>query len=356
MVAKAVEQRLSRKVSYNVSLPEWGLIFDHALHEQAVAVPTQSVWLSDADATTLEEIAARIEASGKPTILFEGFNQRFALLREVAFYRSLYPLQELDIPPFADDEIVLNIRAGELLTAPASWYPLVPPRFYKALIDRTGYRPVLLGQLDDSAYMREILRLLPQARLLPSAGAMTDFNRLRHARRLCIAVSTFSWLAGWLSQAEEVHYPVLGFLHPFCMPRGTGNAGGVDLTPVGDERYRFHMFPLLNAAPETEYLDFTARLTPLSLPVSATFMASLSVGARQVRTPFEGIAAAGAWYLKTYPEAAWSIALGQYESAQQHYEMLGAQHRYQENAARGMAKRARPGVNLALMRPEPSTG
>lgn len=350
MVAQALAQKLGRAAVFNVELPEWGLNFDKALHHRLAANKAQSCFLSDADGTTLEDMAARVAASNAKAVVFQGFYQRYWLLREVEFYRELFTCQPLDVEPFAEDELVINIRAGELLGGATSWYPLVPPYFYKTLIDRTGLRPVLLGQIDDSLYVQEIMHLFPGARVLPSAGPMVDFNRLRHARHLCVAVSTFSWLAAWLSEAQHIHYPVMGFMHPFCITRGWDGGGGVDLTPAGDARYLYDLFPILNAAPQFDYLRHLVMLNPLSVPVSADFMAGLSAKALQVPGDMNNIGGTAAGYLRRYPAAAWSIAWGQYGTAREHYEQIGRVNGYEFDPLEKLAWRhERP--NLALNKP-----
>lgn len=349
MAAHAVAARLNEPVRINAALPEWGMSFDTALHFHIYNDPA-TCWLKDIDCTSLDEMVSRIIASGSCTVMFSGFFQRYNLFREVEFCRTLFPLQKLDIEPFAADELVINIRAGELLEGGVSWYPLVPPGFYRMLAERTGLRLVLLGQLDDSPYVQTIKQLCPGARLLPSAGPMVDFNRLRHARNLCITVSTFSWLAAWLSQAETIHYPLLGFLHPFCIGQGWENGGAVDLTPLGDERYAYHLFPILNALPQMDYLRHVLPLNPVSMPVSAGFAAGLSAQARNVPGALDNVGGAARWYIKRYPEAAWSLALGQYSTARAHYEQTGRRNGYAFSPLEPFAaRRARP--NLALEQP-----
>ncbi len=329
MVAQALAHKLGRAAVFNADLPEWGLSFDQALHRRLMANREHTCLFDDRDGTTLDEMAARVRAKNAKSVVFRGFFQRHWLLREVEFYRELFPRQPLDVETFAEDELVINIRAGELLHGGTSWYPLVPPHFYQTLVNRTGLRPVLLGQLDNSLYVGEIMRLLPGARLLPSAGPMVDFNRLRHARHLCAAVSTFSWAAAWLSEAAQIHYPLLGFMHPLCMPRGWEKGGGVDLTPAGDERYSYHLFPILNAAPELEYLQHAVSISPISVAVGADVAAKLSAQALQQEGNINNTAGTSSWYLRRYPDAAWSVAMGQYGTARAHYEQFGRQNGYE---------------------------
>jgi hypothetical protein len=350
MAVQAVVQRLSMPVTVNAGLPEWGMKFDRELHRRLEVTPLNVMYFDDADGTTLDEMVARIEAANPPAVIFEGFYQRFPLLRDKEFYQDIFPPQPLDIEPFADDELVINIRAGDLLGGHWSWYPLVPPLFYYHLLQRTGLRPVLLGQLEDSVYMRDILHLCPGARLLPSAGPMVDFNRLRHAKHLSIPPSTFSWLAAWLSEATTIHYPLLGFMHPFCITRGWNNGGGVDLTPLGDPRYLYHLFPILNAAPELDYLRHIAQFNPLSVPVPADFAAGLSAKALHIEGDVDNLAGRASWYLRRYPEAAWSIAFGHYSTAQEHFEQLGRPHGFERNRMQKLDWRLAR-VNLALGEP-----
>lgn len=327
MAALAMGRLFPEPVSYNCQLPEIGLEFDGNLHDQLIADEARTYVVKDSDFTTKSEVAARIKQSGATAVVFRGFFQRYQLYEKAEFYRDLvFKKRPLDISPFDENDLVINIRAGEILGGGVSWYPLVPVNFYKNLISRTKCNPVFVGQIQDCEYVREIQKAFPGARMISSGGAITDFNRLLHAKRICITVSTFSWLAAWLSNAAEIHYPLLGFLHPFCLPKGTSGNGGIDLTPLGDPRYRYHLFPILNAEPEAEYLRFTKTLNPISQAISEQFVDELC---RKARTNYQTISAAkNKRYLKRYPDAAWSISSGRADSALAHYENIGKVHGY----------------------------
>lgn len=261
--AAAIASKINSKVLINVNLPEWNYVYDKNLHESMKNYKDELLYLSDSDVVDVNSIAMKINETGKKYVIFEGYFQRINLYCKPEYYRKLFPIDSAYQSEFADDEIVLNIRAGEILNG-VSWYPLVPPIFYKNLVDDTNMKPVLLGQLDRNRYVDEIVRLLPSARLLPSQGAVSDFNRLRQAKNICVAVSTFSWTAAWLSNADQIHLPLLGFLHPHCFKPGMHGLGGIDLAPTHDPRYHFHLMPLIHGEAMDFYLNHVSNLNPIS--------------------------------------------------------------------------------------------
>src|SRR6185369_8883813 len=54
---------------------------------------------------------------------------------------------------------------------------------------------------------------------------------------IVLSVSSFGWLAAWLSEsARQIVYPALGLFNPIDRP-------DIDMMPIGDQRYRFYRFP-----------------------------------------------------------------------------------------------------------------
>jgi F5/8 type C domain len=329
MVAVALGSVIDDNVTYNSHLPEWGLAFDWALHDNLLARGEEGRSLiTDKTAPSIEAMSFIAKSHKTLPVLLDGYFQRVALLYPPEFYRRIFPVQPLEDLRFDDDEIVINVRAGGIANGAYRWYPLVPPSFYKVLVRETGYRPVFLGQLDDSAYVAEIREHFPLARWIPSAGAVSDFNRLRHAKRICIAVSTFSWLAAWLSEAKEIHYPLLGFLHPGCLRFGAHSDVGIDLVPADDWRYRFHLFPVLDGAPEQTYLNLVRPITPISKQVPRSLAHVLKRTSSILPVEFAAETFDEEWYLRTYIDAAWEIAEGWYLNAAHHYAEIGCQRGY----------------------------
>jgi hypothetical protein len=161
---------------------------------------------------------------------------RMELLPPRDLVARLFPAGLADGTPTSDDALVISIRAAEILGPRHPAYRPLPLAFYARLIAETGRHPVFIGQIGDDAYSRALRARFPCATFLPSRGPMEDFATLRRARHLICSISTFAWLACWLSEAEAIHLPVAGMYHPKLKAE-------VDLLPVADPRYRFHLFP-----------------------------------------------------------------------------------------------------------------
>lgn len=324
---------LGEKVLINCDLPEWGCVFDAGLHERLAAPDSGAISVLDRDVSGPLDLLSRLIASRDDDVVFSGTFQRLELFHAPDFYRTeCFPLLgENDDPNFGENDLVINVRAGEIVDG-ISWYPLVPVEFYEYIVRVTGKNPIFLGQLDDSPYVAAISRAFPDARMIPSAGPLIDMALLRQARHLCLAVSTFSWLAAFLSEAETIHYPVLGFLHPRCFLPGRHGLGGIDLLPVDDPRYRFHLFPWLEGEAFARYVDRIAVFTPISREISRRHAAML-----KEPTPFmpgagDRHAVDSRWYLRNYPDAAWDIAEGWCADCVHHYTAVGRNQGYAPHA------------------------
>jgi hypothetical protein len=137
---------------------------------------------------------------------------------------------------FGEKHLVINIRAGEIMRNVHPDYTPLPFHFYAKLIEDTGLEPVFMGQIDGSDYVNRLRAKFPSATFLESQGPEKDFETLRRSKNIVVAVSTFSWLAAWFSEAENIYFPISGFFNPQQRP-------DIDLLPVNDPRYHFYKFP-----------------------------------------------------------------------------------------------------------------
>ncbi|WP_209381605.1 hypothetical protein [Pararoseomonas baculiformis] len=141
----------------------------------------------------------------------------------------------LKVPRFGEDTLVINVRLPQSNDQPHAGMRPLPISFYARLVEETRLCPVFMGQLGRDPYSEALRARFPLAKFIPSMGAMEDFATIRLARHVVCSVSTFSWLAAWLSRARTIHLPMIGFLHPQQRP-------DVNLLPITDARYRFYDF------------------------------------------------------------------------------------------------------------------
>jgi hypothetical protein len=164
-----------------------------------------------------------------------GFRMRNYLPRYE--YLELFPRRDVDLPRLSPTTLLINVRGAEILADAHADYGPLPISFYTQLVARTGLEPVFMGQIGTDPYSSELREAFPTAVFLPSRGPTFDFELMRSAEHLVASVSTFSWLAAWLSDAKSIHLPVCGMFNP-------DQRADIDLLPVDDPRYRFYQFPI----------------------------------------------------------------------------------------------------------------
>ncbi len=163
---------------------------------------------------------------------------RMEFLEPVETVRQLFPSPAERPEGFGADWLVINIRAPFVREGGGGHpgYLPLPSAYYERLIGETGLRPVFLGQIGKDAYSEGLRARFPRAEFIPSRGAIPDFETVRASRHICVAISSFSWLAAWLSEAETIHLPVAGLFHPALRT-------DINLLPLHDRRYRFQLLP-----------------------------------------------------------------------------------------------------------------
>jgi hypothetical protein len=210
-------------------LPDWGI------RPPRIPLPSPRMRL-EGHRPDLPRIAYLVRSGLVRGIETVALGLRMELLDPVEQVRALFPGPPAPEPAPGPDDLVISIRGAEILGGIHKDYRPLPIAFYERLVAETGRRPVFLGQLGADGYSAALRDRFPCALFLESRGAMADFAALRAARHLVVSVSTFSWLAAWLSHAEAIHLPIAGMFHP-------GQRREIDMLPVTDPRYRFHLFP-----------------------------------------------------------------------------------------------------------------
>jgi len=363
MAALALQRQAPDAVIANVHLPLFNI--DHA------ALPTGAGRTETVTAHLIDHrhLAGELASGRVERVDIRTYAQRIENFLPPEAYR---PLFQIDAPPPATarpDELLINIRQGDILDGHHPDYVLIPLDFYADLLEETRLRPVFMGQLEDSPYMTALRARFPHARHLPSGGGAIDFERIRLARNIVPSISTFAWAAAWLSQAERIFQPVLGLLNP-------SQNRGVSLLPLDDPRYRFYHFPIHYSCDVSAFQPAHASLHRLWRFLPADRLARLldrpppprqahlyaqafdesfyravnpdiadaiqdghlpSGRAHYEATGYNegraGFALDRAWYCRTYPIAALEIAQNDFYDADQHWLEMGRARGYRRGVA-----------------------
>ncbi|MGG5818192.1 hypothetical protein [Falsiroseomonas sp. HW251] len=232
MLAHALARRVPGAVVTGDPLPEFGLT------PPTLPRPVRHVTMHG-HRPDMDRAAALLAGGEVDAVVTWALGCRMEYIEPVGTVRALFPRAAPAIPGYGPDRLLINIRAPYMrrpsdTRVHASYCPL-PLAYYERLIAGTGLRPVFLGQIGRDAYSAALRARFPDAEFQPSRGAMVDFETIRASHHVCVAVSTFSWLATWLSDAATIHLPIAGLYHP-------GLRQDIDLLPVADPRYRFHLF------------------------------------------------------------------------------------------------------------------
>ncbi len=252
LAAIEIQRRIPGAVLSGVHLPELGIVTDRLDHDTG---SPDSLTLRDYEILDVERIVLLQQRGAIRHLRLWNYCQRVSALPPLEIAReALAAMQDLAGPvdTLGDDVIVVNIRGAEILTG-VIHYPLLPIGFYRDVVARSGRRPVFLGQIDDSDYCRALRAAFPDAEFRASRGALVDFETMRRCSHLVLSISTFTWLAGWLSSASTIVLPMAGLFNRTFLP-------DTDLLPLNDERYAFWSLPTYFGMPSPEFLRFEHRL------------------------------------------------------------------------------------------------
>jgi hypothetical protein len=233
LAAVALAARVPGARLAKIHLPEWGIQIPPAEGTYRTEVVT---W----PPLALDRLAHALNTGALDRVDIRTYAQRMENFLPPEAYRATFTGPQ--VRGAGAGELLCNIRQGDIVDARHPDYVLLPIDFYADLVAKTGLSPVFIGQLDETPYLAALRRRFPAARFIPSQGAVADFAFIRASCHIVPAVSTFSWLAAWLSEAQSVHMPVVGLFHPRQAP-------ATQLLPIGDARYHFSLFPFHYAVP-----------------------------------------------------------------------------------------------------------
>ena len=235
MVALAVQAQAPRTRLTGVDLPEWGI----------AGAADDGIWADwverDEQGLDIGQIGWMLREGRARRVVSRAYGQRMSHFLPRATYQDIFRADVPHIRGYDDSHLVINIRTGDVMSGAFADYVLLPVAFYRDLVNQTGLTPVFMGQTEPNAYTDALRAEFPDALFIGSLGVIEDFELIRRSANVVVAISTFSWLAAWLSDAQQIFLPVNGLFNPMQAP-------GVDLLPMHDPRYRFFLFPVNHAS------------------------------------------------------------------------------------------------------------
>ena len=325
MAALTLANRIKDCTIVNVSIPEWGIEIPDDTQNQFFFDNVE--W--DYSRSHIEELRTTANRSESIRIILDDYLQRLDFLMRPQFYFDIFPKSSHLSHELTENDLLINIRAAEILNG-MPHYPLLPIAFYEDIVTRMGLKPVFAGQLNESEYVQQLRLRFPRAKFINTQGARADFDLIRSAKNVVVAVSSFSWLAAWLSDAATIILPLSGFFNP-------AHHREIDLLPVDDIRYRYFLFPLNYGLPERESLQYHERIKGRWKEISRSQIALLKSSSPFLHVPWinykDGLPTRSAekpaitfdpvWYAHQYIDAAMEISEGWFDDPLHHYLEVG---------------------------------
>lgn len=299
----------------NIYLPEWKI--EHKDLDANDLAKLNILDINDSFSNP-EEVIEKIKLFKPDVVNFTGYLQKIFLFGSCDFWSAKFVNKEYVDLSFSEKEIVINIRSNELLYG--LWqYPIIPIEFIKKVIRETKLNPVFVGQMEDNAYCDEIRECFPNARYINHVSPMFDFEVLRRSINSLVAISTFSFIANWLSNASKIILPIYGF---YNFPASYGE---IDLIPIGDKRFSYYLLPFIGGISEAKMQSISEEISIRSFPVSENYI-------KKIKSRFalfeqndvnEKIYVNNSWYLSKYLDASMDISKGFYKDSKDHFLRRG---------------------------------
>jgi hypothetical protein len=314
MVALKFRSLVPDAVISNVQFPAWGI--DH----KPLPLSQPFEFAARQQHVEMDGLVARARAGDSRAIIFTGFGQRMENFLDRDVYRAVFRSPVASPFRFDQRHLICPVRAEDVVDARRGHdYPLTPVEFYQDIVAETGLAPVFMGQTARNPYTERLRAAFPRAPFLETGDPMLDFEIIRQAKNIVLGVTTFGWLAAWLSHAERIFMAVNGLFNPMQCPL-------VDLLPFGDPRYRFYLFPLNYGVRLADHAAAHQAIAPYWRMVPQPLLQRLFREAPRFDPTMEQMLGAmdAAFYLRTNADVAHAVGPDNAQGALEHYRRHGA--------------------------------
>jgi hypothetical protein len=318
LAAKSLSKMLPDARIVSTRLPEWNIEYEHVDLRQNEKIIKTSL----GQVININGLMKEAYAHPQLRIIFQSHAQRIEYMPPIDQCRRDFVADESVGAEWGEDYIVCPIRGAEILDGHHPNYVLIPIEFYREIFEKTRLKPVFMGQLANNHYCNALRSCFPDAIFSESYGTISDFETIRKSKNVVVSVSTFVWLAAWLSNANRIIMPVSGFYHPM-------QASTAALLPYNDDRYEFYLFPI-NYAVSVDRLNLAHKaIESLWRKMPTEMLQELMHRAPRWPQKIENYLRKfdHEFYLQKYPDIAKAVEHGVFCSAHHHYE----KHGFKEN-------------------------
>ena len=170
----------------------------------------------------------------------QGFFQRFEYYKD--FKEDIVSWLKIDknFKKPDEDDLVVHVRGGDLYT----WHrsdPVHPQAVpvsvngYIQMIKNIKYNKIFfVTEFEGDAIANELKKIFNGE--IVSQSVIEDYYFIHKAKKIVLSPSSLPWWAAWLSDAQEIHFPMIGFWHP------KSERNDMNTIVTNEERYKYYDF------------------------------------------------------------------------------------------------------------------
>ncbi len=193
-------------------------------------------------------------ANGKQSFVVDlpGYYFRAEYLPDANRCREFFPVDHLILKDehrnILEDCILCPVRAAEILKPIHPHYTLIPPKYYMQIQEESGKNIIFCGQIGGDQYSQSLVNAVPNAMIINKISPYYDFQFCMQAKQIVLPISTFAWMAAFLSNAERIYMPIAGIFNP-------KQYKDPNFVVKGDSRYIYDEFSIYHSSDLTTLLN-----------------------------------------------------------------------------------------------------
>ena len=173
-------------------------------------------------------------------IFLDGFYQRYEYYKgHKEKIKKWLQIDNYDVGQ-SDKDIIIHMRLGDNVTTLDPENPFIMPfAYYEKALQNTTYDRLFIcsdPETIDSKYIKQFEKYNP---IILKGVTLTDFRSLKSFKKIIISQSTFSWWAAFLSDADEVFFPLPEKGTARLINEWSDGRPDIDLVVSDEERYKY---------------------------------------------------------------------------------------------------------------------